>query len=141
MVFAVFAMAQSTPTAVTPNGWVTEAQHQYIWGSTADTLTNADTLTYVWRVKGARVFDINIKLYSDHVSGTAGGTLIGYKSINGVNYEASGDTITIASLSADAMDSETIDLDDFAWPYFKLIYLQTGTAVTVPKVYLYAKEN
>lgn len=137
----VLSFSQNVVTEVTPDGYVTQPDYQYIWGSASDTLTNADTLNFVWRIRGNDTYDIVCKLYSDYVSGTAGGTLIGYQSIDGVNYEASGDTITVSALGADAMDSEEIDLSDFLYPYFKLTYLQTGTAVTVPKVYLYAKRN
>jgi len=135
------ASGQSTPTEVTPDGYVLEPDYQYIWGATSDTLTNADTLNYVWRVRGFKTYDVDIKLYQDHVSGTPSGTLVAYESIDGVNYEATGDTITFSSLAADAMDSETIDLGDFLAPYLKVTLLQSGTGVHVPKVYLYAKEN
>lgn len=141
VVGAFVAFAQTTPTEVAPNAYITDAYYKYIWGTTADTLTNADTLNYVFRMKGVQTMDIRVKLYSDFVSGSAGGTLVSYHSIDGVNYEATGDTITVASLEADAMDSQVIDLDDFIYPYVKLIYLQSGTAVTVPKVYVYAKFN
>lgn len=137
----IVAFGQSTPTEVAPDGYLTDASYQYVFGTTADTLTDADTTSYVWRVRGSNVYDINIKLYSDFVSGSAGGTLIAYHSMDGVNYGATGDTITVSSLTADAMDSEVIDLNDFLYPYLKVILIQSGTAVTVPKVYLYSKKN
>ena len=135
------AIAQTRVTEVTPNGTVSEPSYVYIWGSTADTLTNADTLNYVIRVYGNEVYDFKIGLYSDFVSGTAGGTLIGYGSLDGVNYFSLADTITVDSLEADAFDTETLDYSDYLWPYLKFIYLQSGTAVTIPKVYIYAKKN
>ena len=142
LLLAVGVFAQTRPTEVAPNDYISDpSEYFYIWGSASDTLTNADTLNFVFRVRGDFTRDIEIKLYSDHVSGTAGGTLIGYKSIDGVNYEASGDTITVSSLTGDAMDSEVIDLPDFLWPYFKLVYIQSGTAVTVPKAYVIARRN
>ena len=98
-------------------------------------------MEFVYRVKCDEVTDINCKFVGDHVSGTAGGTIISYYSPDGVNYQTTGDTITIASFTADYMDTETLDLNDFNYPYLKFIYLQTGTAVTVPKLYIYIKKN
>jgi len=140
-VFVLVANAQITPTAVTPDGYVSAPTSKYIWGTTADTLTNADTLNFVFRVKGNWTQDFTIKLYSDFVSGTAGGTLTAYSSPDGVNYAALDTAITVTSLTGDAMDAETIGIDDFMYPYLKFIYLQTGTAVTIPKVYVYSKKN
>lgn len=139
-VVSLFATAQTRVTEVTPDGYISKPAYVYVFGSTVDTLTNADTLTTVLRVKGNNMYDFNIKLYLDHVSGTAGGTLILSNSIDGVNY-ADVDTITASSVTADIMDTEVINLDNYLYPYAKLIYKQTGTAVTVPKVYIYAKEN
>ena len=82
---------------------------------------------------------LKIGLYSDWVSGTAGGTLIGYGSLDGVNYINLGSTITISTLTADGFNGTIIDYANYNWPYLKLVYLQTGTAVTIPKVFVYAK--
>lgn len=145
IIFALFvafgAMAQTKVTEVAPDGYIKSPQYFYIYGTTADTLTDADTLNYVFRVGGLETMDINFKLYSDFVSGSAGGTLVSYQSIDGVHYEATGDTITVDSLEADAMDSEVIDLVDFNYPYLKLTYIQSDTAVTVPKIYGIARRN
>jgi hypothetical protein len=130
--------AQTKMAEVTPNGYITEPSFVYLWGTTSDTLTNADTLTSVIRVMGLESQDFNIQLYSDHVSGTAGGNVKAYRSIDGVNYTVL-DTITVSSLTADALDSEVINLNDYMYPYLKIIYLQTGTAVTVPKLIIYTK--
>lgn len=138
---SLYANAQLNPTAVTPNAYISEPTYKYIWGTSSDTLTNADTLNFVWRVYGNETYDLVGKLYSDCVSGTAGGTLITYQSIDGVNYEATGDTITVSSLTTDGMDSEEIDLDNFMYPYLKAIYIQSGTAVTIPKFYYCVKKN
>lgn len=138
-IWAFAAFAQTTPTEVTPDAYLVDASYKNIWGTTSDTLTNADTLNFVYRVKGINNMDINVGLYSDWVSGTAGGTLIGYYSYDGTNYFSLGDTITVASLTADAFDSENLDYTDYNYPYLKLTYLQTGTAVTLPKLYFYAK--
>ena len=142
--FVFVSFGQTTPTEVTTDAIINNAYYKYIWGTTSDTLTNADTLNFVFRVKtrsDGKVKNFTIKLYSDFVSGTAGGTLVGYNSIDGVIYQANGDTITVSSLTADAMDAEVISLSDYLYPYYKLIYLQSGTAVTIPKVYVYSKKN
>jgi len=141
LIVAIFATAQTKVTEVTPDGYLESGRYVYIWGSSADTLSNADTLNYSFRVKGEQVFDIKIGLYSDFVSGSAGGTLVGYGSLDGANYFSLGDTITVSSLTADGFDSETLDYSDFMWPYLKLIYLQSGTAVTIPKVYAITRKN
>lgn len=135
------SFAQTKPTEVSPNDYMRNATYEYVWGTSADTLTNADTLAFVYRVMGVNTMDINVGLYSDFVSGAAGGTLIGYYSYDGVNYFSLGDTITVSSLTADAFDSEQLDYADYNYPYLKLIYLQTGTAVTIPRAYIYAKFN
>lgn len=135
------AMAQSAPAVVATDGNFTSPKYVQLWGTSSDTLTNADTLTFVYRFNGDKVVDLVAKLYSDHVSGTAGGTLISYQSIDGVNYEATGDTITVSSLTGDAMDAEEIDLDNFIYPYLKFVMIQSGTAVTVPKVTIIARGN
>lgn len=141
MIAGFAAFPQSTPTEVTPDAYIYDASYVYLWGTSADTLTDADTLDFVFRVKGEKVQDFKIGLYSDFVSGSAGGTLIGYGSLDGVNYFSLADTITVASLEADAFDTETLDYSDYLWPYLKFEYLQSGTAVTVPKVYIYTKYN
>ena len=143
LIVGLLAFGQSKPTEVTPDGYLSEPDYKYVFGTSADTLTDADTTSFVWRVRGLKTFDINLKLYNDFVSGSAGGKLKTYKSIDGVNWEvtATGDSITIASLTADGLDSEAISLADYLWPYLKAEYIQSGTAVAVPRVYIYAKEN
>jgi len=138
---AIFA--QSYPTEVAPDGYISGPAYVYIGGTTSDTLTNTDTLTYVVRVKGNYTQDFNNKLYLDFVSGTAGGKLKTYKSMDGVTYEvtAAADSITATSVTEDIMDTETITYDNFNWPYIKYIYIQSGTAVTVPRIYIYTKRN
>ena len=144
MVAFVCVNAQTTPTAVSTDGTIQDAYNKYVWGTTSDTLTNADTLTYVYRIKArsnsGQTQDFTIKLYSDFVSGTAGGTLVVHSSPDGTNY-APVDTITVTSLTADGMDTEVISIDDYMYPYLKLIYLQSGTAVTIPRAYIYSKKN
>jgi len=136
MVSVFVASAQTAPTEVTPDAYLYDASYVYIFET--DTITDADNVSFVFRVKGTKQLDFNIKLYSDWISGTAGGTLIAHSSPDGVNY-APIDTITITGVTADAMDAEVITIRDYLYPYIKLVYTQTGTAVTVPRPYVYTK--
>jgi len=139
---AISAQGQTKATEVTPNGYISNEYYGYIFGTTVDTLTNADTLTWVVRCKGSHTQDWNIKLYLDWVSGTAGGNLWVTQSMDGITYvPAVGDTITASSVTADIMDTQTISKTDFLYPYLKFYYIQTGTAVTIPKVYIYTKPD
>ena len=146
LVFAVVAMAtnaQSKVTEVSTDGYINGTSYAYILGTTSDTLTDADTVTYVLRVKGGQTVDMNVQIYNDFVSGTATGKLKSYRSIDGVNYTvtAAGDSITVASITADILDSEVLNYDNFLYPYLKFIYIQAGSGVNVPKIFIYAKEN
>ena len=137
----VVANAQNAPTKVTANGYISGDSYVYLLGTTSDTLTNADTTTYVLRVKGTQLGDYNFKAGYDHVSGTAGGTLIMSQSIDGVNYfSESGDTITLSGITADGVDTEVINKVKFLYPYAKFTWTQSGTAVIVPKIYVYTKQ-
>jgi hypothetical protein len=140
IMFAVLvASAQTvvTPTEAVPDSYIYDASYVYV----SDSLTNVDTTLYTFRVKGTITQDFTVKLYLDWVSGTAGGVLTMYKSIDGVNYAAIDTTITATGVTADIMDTETIELDNFNYPYLKAEYIQSGTAVTRPKIYLYTKRN
>lgn len=137
---SMFVVGQTKVTEVTPNGYITKPSYVYVFG--VDTITNATADTTVLRIKGNKMQDFNIQLYHDWVSGTAGGTLVLQQSIDGVTYNAEvGDTITFSSVTGDGLDSEVIYKNDFLKPYLKLIYTQTGTTVTVPKAYIYTKQN
>ena len=139
---AISAQGQTKATEVTPNGYISNEAYVYLFGTSSDTLTNADTLTWVVRCKGGHTQDFNIKLYLDHISGTAGGNLWVTQSMDGITYVAvAGDTITASSVTGDIMDTQTISKTDFLYPYLKFYYIQTGTAVTIPKVYIYTKPD
>ena len=138
IMFAFVSMAQtlSTPAAVTPDATITGEYYKML---TLDTITDVGTASYVFRIKGTENINIKVGLYSDRLSGTAGGYLIAYGSLNGVNYISLADTITITGVSSDVFDTETIDLAAFNWPYLKLIMTQSGTASCIHKPYIYAK--
>jgi opacity protein-like surface antigen len=134
------ATAQKNVPTQSADGVLTAGSYVYLWGTSADTLTNADTLSYTYRVKGEEAFNINCQLYNDRVSGTASGSLVSYTSIDGINFVAS-DTITVSSISADALDSEVISYAGVMHPYIKFVYIQSGTAVCVPKLYFITRKN
>ena len=135
------AFGQSKPTEVTPDGYIFEPAYQYIWGSSADTLTSADTISFVYRIKGVKTLDINAQLYVDFVAGNPTDTLFSYYSIDGVNYSPD-DTLAM-SPTADGMESTVLSFSDFMFPYLKFEIRQaTGSEdKVVPKLYIYAKEN
>lgn len=143
IVAATMSMAQNRVTEITADGYISGAAYVYVGGTTADTLTDVDTLTYVLRVKGNQTMDIKAQIYNDFISGTAGGKLKSYKSIDGINYviTAAADSITVSGVTADALDSEELTYNDCMFPYVKFIYIQSGTAVCVPRIYIYAKPN
>lgn len=139
----ILASGQTKPTEVAPDSYITKPVYEYIFGTTADTMTNADTLEWVIRIKGSATQDFDIRVYNDFVSGTATGKFKTYLSPDGVNYQvtAAADSITVTTISADILDSEVITLDNYLKPYLKIIYHQAGTGVNVPRAYIYSKEN
>jgi hypothetical protein len=135
--------AQTAIPEVTPDFYITQPASIYVGGNTAATLTNGDTLTYVFRIKTQDLFDIKLQLYVDFVSGTAAGKLKTYKSINGIDYvvTAAGDSITATGVTADYLDTEELTFNDCMITYLKAIYIQTGTAVTKPKLMFIIRKN
>lgn len=140
---AMIGYSQKNVPSVATDGVLTAGQYVYIFGSAADTLKNADTLEYVFRIKGDQTFDIKTQLYNNHVSGTANLKVKTYKSIDGVNYvvTATADSITSASVTGDGLDSEELTFSDVMFTYLKVIIWQSGTAVTVPKMYFVTRKN
>lgn len=144
LVFVAFiGLAQTNVASVATDGSLTAGQYVSIWGTPNDTLTDGDTLVRVLRIKGDQTFDIKTQLYVNHVSGTASLKLKTYKSIDGVNYvvTADADSITGASVTGDGLDSEELTFSDVMFPYLKVVLIQTGTAVTVPKQYFITRKN
>jgi hypothetical protein len=135
-------MSQTRMTEQPKNGTFEAGQWAYLWGTSADTLTNADTLIYVARIKGAQTFDIKSQLYVDHVSGTAALKVYTYNSIDGVNWGAkTADSLTIASVTADGLQATGLTFSDVMDVYKKFVIIQSGTAKTVPKLIYVSREN
>ena len=139
---ASIGMAQTRMAEKPKNGTFEAGQWAYLWGTSADTLTNADTLIYVARIKGAQTFDIKSQLYVDHVSGTAALKVYTYNSIDGVNWGAkTADSLTIASVIADGLQATGLTFSDVMDVYKKFVIIQSGTAKTVPKLTYVCREN
>lgn len=136
-------MSQTRMTEQPKNGTFEAGQWAYLWGTSADTLTNGDTLIYVARIKGAQTFDIKSQLYVDHVSGTADSLKVyTYNSIDGVNWGAkTADSLTIASVIGDGLQATGLTFSDVIDVYKKFVIIQYGTAKTVPKLIYVSREN
>lgn len=135
-------MGQTRMTEQAKDGTFEAGQWAYLWGTSADTLTNADTLTYVARIKGGQTFDIKSQLYVDYVSGTAALKVYTYNSIDGVNWGAkTADSLTIASVTADGLQTTGLTFPDVIDVYKKIVVIQSGTAKTIPKLIYVSREN
>lgn len=143
LIFVAFiGVAQTNVSNVETTGGLTAGQFVYIWGSTADTLENADTLTYTLRIKGDQTFDIKSQVYINHVSGTAAYKVYTYNSIDGINWgEKTADSLTIASITADGLNATALSFTDVMDTYKKIVLIQSGTAVTIPKQYFVTRKN
>ena len=145
LTFAIIAMAgfsQTNVASVATNGGLTAGQFVSIWGTSADTLTNADTINYTLRIKGDQTFDIKSQVYIDFVSGTAAYKVYTYNSIDGVNWTAkTADSLTITTINADQLYGTALSFTDVMDTYKRIQIIQSGTAVTVPKNYFVTRKN
>lgn len=145
LILAMVAMAgfsQTNVASVGTDGGLTVGKYVSIWGESTDTLTNADTLTYVFRIKGEDAFDIKTQVYIDFVSGTAAYKVYTYNSIDGVNWTAkTGDSLTITAITADQLYGTALTYSDVMDTYKKIQIIQSGTAVTKPTQYFVTRKN
>lgn len=144
LLLCVVAMLSYSQTKVigTTSGNLTAGEYVYLWGSSSDTLTNADTLIFTVRFRGAQTFDVNSQMKIDHVSGTAAYKLYTYNSIDGVNWSAkTSDSLTIASITTDQLYGTALNFSDVITVYKKFQLIQSGTAKTVPKLYFVTRSN
>lgn len=138
--FAGFSQKQVPNIAY--DGGLTAGQYVYIWGTSADTLTDADTLEYVLRLKGDQTFDVKSQVYIDRVSGTAAYKVYTYNSIDGVNWGSkTADSLTITGIASDQLYGTALSFSDVMDIYKKIVIIQSGTAVTVPKQYFVTRKN
>lgn len=145
LIFFMVAMngfSQTNVPNVSTDGGLTAGQFVSIWGTSADTLTNADTINYTLRIKGDQTFDIKSQVYIDFVSGTAAYKVYTYNSMDGVNWSAkTADSLTITGITADQMYGTALSFSDVMDTYKKIQIIQSGTAVTVPKNYFVTRKN
>lgn len=145
MVVAIISYSQpKLPDVVKPaaDAVLTAGQYVYLGGTSADTLTNGDTLTYTLRIFGGQTFDVRAQVYIDHISGTAAYKVYTYNSMDGTNWSAkTGDSLTITGITADQMYPTVMNFSDVMWPYKKIQVIQTGTAKTKPKGYIVTRNN
>lgn len=139
---AMVGYSQTNVPNVATDGGLTAGQFVSIWGTSADTLKDADTVQYVFRIKGDQTFDIKSQVHIDHVSGTAAYKVYTYNSIDGVNWTAkTADSLTITAISADQLYGTALSFTDVMDTYKKIQIIQSGTAVTVPKQYFVTRKN
>ncbi len=142
IVVAMVSYSQTNVSSVATDGGLTAGQFVYIWGTSADTLTDADTTDYTIRIKGDQTFDIRFQMYVDFVSGTAAYKVYSYNSMDGVNWSAkTSDSLTITGITADQMYGTALSYGDVMDTYKKIQIIQSGTAVTKPKGYLVTRKN
>jgi hypothetical protein len=115
------------------------AQVVFTNSTAADTLTNTDTLTGTKSVTKDLSMLWSVQITTDRISGTLAGVVRIYGSNDGTNYLELPDTIAITN--ADPFSGVINVGNDFQYKYFKVIYYQTGTSVSVPKFYWYYKSN
>ena len=146
LTFAIIAMAgfsqKDVPSVATDGVGLTAGKFVSIWGTSADTLINADTLTYTLRIKGDQTFDIKSQVYIDFVSGEAAYKVYTYNSMDGVNWTAkTADSLTITAITADQLYGTALSFTDVMDTYKRIQIIQSGTAVTVPKQYFVTRKN
>jgi len=135
--------AQTKPTEPTVDGTINKPAWSYWLGSTSDTLTNASADTVDIKFVSNTVQDFNISMYADHVSGTGTYNMKTYKSMDGSQFEvtAAGDSLQVGSITGDGMQAGRITLDNFNSKVLRIILTQSGTAVSVPKIYTLNRNN
>lgn len=142
LIAVISGFSQTNVKNVATDGGLVAGQFVSIWGTNSDTLKNGDTLNYVLRIKGDQTFDIRMQVYTDFVSGSANYKVYTYNSIDGVNYTSkTADSLTIETIIADQMHGTALNFADVMETYKKIQIIQSGTAVTIPKVYFVTRKN
>jgi len=104
----------------------------------ADTLTNADTIGQVIRIRGSNAMNLRYQIIFDEIANAATATATILGSNDGVTYIATGDSIT-AALTADG--SIWVLCRNFNYSYSKLVLTIAGTQTsTASCAYSFRKE-
>jgi ABC-type Mn2+/Zn2+ transport system ATPase subunit len=93
----------------------------------ADTLTNADTIGQVIRIRGSNAMNLRYQIIFDEIANAATATATILGSNDGVTYIATGDSIT-AALTADG--SIWVLCRNFNYSYVKLLLTDSATTGT-----------
>lgn len=97
----------------------------------ADTLTNTDTTSKVIPITGG-FSSLAIQPIVKRLSGTAAGTVVLYGSVDGVNYVATGDTMTLTN---QVTNTTLWKIGVPAYSYYKVIAISSGTVSEVLNVW------
>ena len=92
--------------------------------SSADTISESETSTYVIRVKGESVMDLGFQLLTTKVSGTVTQDVAFQGSNDGTTYIAL-DTIANSGAST---NTQFLTLDDFNYSYCRVTFTNVATA-------------
>jgi hypothetical protein len=136
--FAIGVMAHAQSTYSYPLT-ISGTARGHFWDY-SDTLTDAQTLDALIRIKSSHVEDMTFQVVFDELTGAATGTLTILGSNDGVVYAAAYATSTItAALTADGCIWAT--LDDFNCSYIKVLMTLSGTQTSTMKCYYSIREE
>jgi hypothetical protein len=103
------------------------------YGNTLDTVTNTGTKSTVSYSSPVFKTGITVQCVVTKISGTVGGTLGLYGSMNGTNYTLIGSATTPSDASANYSFNTTV-----GWKYYRVTYTGTGTMSASIQSYLMA---
>ncbi len=124
LILAMFVgLAASSQTSiggkVDGSYFLPDDQYGYFWGTTADTVETDDTVSLTLRVKGETTRDLAFGItQTDSVTVNY---IFSY-SMDGITFT---DLDTIAY--SDVMTTQTLNLDDFVYPYLRIYAIFGGT--------------
>lgn len=98
-----------------------------------DTLTNTDTAEATLQANGMAGI-ISFQVSVEKISGTAGGTATIYGSHDGVNYAKLSDSVYTITNTTGTQAAIPWIFAPAPVPYYKVIFLTSGSQVIVPKV-------
>ena len=92
--------------------------------SSADTISESESVSYVFRIKGANVMDLQFQLLTTKISGNVTQNIIFSGSNDGTTYT---NLDTIANSNA-STNTQFLNLDDFNYSYLKVSFTNSATA-------------
>lgn len=94
-------------------------------GGAGDTLVASDNISITLRITEPKQCDLVFGLKLTKISGTVTNTFVFYKSMDGVTFATTGDTITLTDASSGVSLKE---ISDYKYPYIKLVGTAGATA-------------